>query len=142
LEWLTWTAAGVIIALGLGVVNLWFGVIRPWRQEGHARLEVRLENHPSMSTLPHTERDWRLVIENHGPADAYDVDLPGFDAGPSSNMVVIGRLPVPRLLPGQQHHMWLSIPVDVEHPEHLKLSWRDRRGAHSGDVWVSPHVLF
>ncbi len=147
MEWVDWTAAGVFLALALGIVNLWYGVIRPIRRERIARLEVRLEHYPyDLSRSGPGSMAWRMVVVNHGPSDAFDVDLPNLPRGQEEAGDIVwqmsGRLPIPRLVPGQQHHIAVWKATGASWPEPLIVSWRDRRGTHTEELWLSPQVVF
>jgi len=62
-SWKTLIAAG---ALALGLVNLYFGILRPWWRGREAHPEARLESHSYVDFYTPDRTDQRLVLVNHG----------------------------------------------------------------------------
>src|SRR5829696_8973515 len=62
-----WSAAAAWCALAIALVNLWFGVIRPWWRTRRASPAAQLDlvNYPTASAWKEEER---VVVTNHGPA--------------------------------------------------------------------------
>ena len=83
----------------------------------------------------------RLVVTNHGPSIARDVDL----------RIVEGEVlahsfdhyfPLPLLHPGQDFHFEFTRATHQWGPQSVELTWRDRRrSSQSTVVHVSPQKL-
>lgn len=120
------------------VLSIW-SIIEVRLRSRRAEMSIRFE----MCTVdqPRGERRQieRLVIKNHGPATASDVEVDVFDRGSEllNPSFLRDHQPLPRLHPGQEHHITLSTTMDEGLPEHAHMRWRDRRGRQDEQFWLS-----
>jgi hypothetical protein len=78
-----WSAILAGVALLLGLVNLWYGVIRPlWRnREASPAAQLDLLRYPAQSggRWQQEEEEERVVVTNHGPARMRNLSVEVFD---------------------------------------------------------------
>lgn len=74
----TWSAIAAWVALGIGLINLWFGVVRPWWRGRAASPAAQLDllRYPKDSGW---QDEVRVVVTDHGPAVMEKIDVQVFD---------------------------------------------------------------
>ena len=129
------------LALLIGVFNVWYSVIRPWRRSRWASPAATLE----LLTYP-TKSGWeteeRVVVTNVGPASMKDVTAAVCDKDGreyDQNVVALWpRMPVPTLYAGQILHLKLNKNFGQTAPGSVVLRWRDgRSGIQAREIWLS-----
>jgi hypothetical protein len=107
-----------------------FGLILPWWSRGRGYLSARYERYPSPSreAVKYQMRDARLVIQNHGPGPAYDVQVKAFaEAEPADEVTLADRTSWAVLLPGQTVHVRVVEALHAPTIDVARLTWRSGR---------------
>ncbi len=150
-----WTAAAVVVALALGLVNLWFGVVVPHRSNRHADVALRLESYfrPSQwgrdTARPDEEEDFRFVLQNYGPSTARDVTFVLTEGLPSAAELVgvneggllSTALPVDLLHAGEEFHIRYFMTMGSALPTKAAVTWRDSAGNKQRDIVLSVQTV-
>lgn len=148
----TWSLLIAAAALALSIGNIVAGVVHRWRTTRRAAVEVRLEQFTDVrisdafqrGVISTKDSEWRLVLHNHGPAAAENVNLvvDGWDAKRAARYFDRAELlPVPVLHAGQTFPIALTLSLGDGLPKRVSLTWRDKRGDQKVDVFVSPMRL-
>lgn len=141
----TWAALAGVLALALSIFNFSEVRYRRWRNGRRASLEVRFEefrDHTIKDTFGRasgsTNRSYRFVLKNHGPARATDVNLE-MDHDIWKSWLPDGVLPIPLLHPGQEFPLPVG-PGFMAHevPTVVFLEWKDVAGSHRVKTWTAP----
>jgi hypothetical protein len=93
-----WSAVAAWLALGIGLLNVWYSVIRVWwigRKASPSSARLDLLSYRTQSGW--REEKW-VVVTDHGPATMRKIDVQAFDEG--------GNF----LAPGATA-LWLKMPV-------------------------------
>ncbi|MBA3618804.1 MAG: hypothetical protein H0W56_04275 [Acidothermales bacterium] len=120
---------GDVIAVVALLVSI-FGLILPWWSRGRGYLSARYERYPGLSdqAAKYNLRDARLVIQNHGPGPAYDVQVQAFAEGSPAEEFALGH---PSswavLLPGQTVHVRVVEALHAPTIDVARLTWRSGR---------------
>jgi len=125
-----WSAVAAWCALAIALVNLWFGVIRPWWRTKRASPAAQLDllNYPTSSRWQEEER---VVVTNHGPATMRKVDVQVF--GEDGDSLAPGATALWPTMPFEYLHVGQSLYLKLERspgqlrPTRAKLAWRDKR---------------
>lgn len=126
--WLTWTAAGVLIALALGLFNLVEPRVMRRREQRRSVIEVRFERYWPRGGTAH----FRLIAINHGPATAHRVQVQAMTEK-QGDWTIDATVKV--LLPGQEFHYPLSFDrFGAEKWFHAQVTWTDGAGQHTDET--------
>jgi hypothetical protein len=138
----TWSVIAAWVALGIGLINLWFGVVRPWWRGRAASPAAQLDllRYPKDSGW---QNELRVLVTNHGPAVMEKVDVQVYDVDGQSLAVaepdvtaLWPKMPVERLHVGQSLYLTLNQSMATRDVRSTLVRWRDgRRGEQSR--WVS-----
>ncbi len=139
-----WSAIVAGIALVLGLVNLWYGVIRPLWRNRKASPAAQLDQlrYPAQSG-GRWEQEERVVVTNHGPARMRTVTVEVFDQDdrPMAEgfTTLWPKIPMEVLHVGQSLHLTLISVAELA-PTRAVIRWHDnRRGEKSHTVSLSYH---
>lgn len=142
-----WTAAGTLVALGLGLLSILFGYWLPHRREMAASRRAALEVWYEYYWRPDTNRmQERLLIVNHGPHRAQDVDVTEMSSNSDIPVDLRGAmvgdaLPARVLQPGQAHSVILEWSLDDATPGRATVAWTDGDGRHDAEYVLSPFYV-
>jgi hypothetical protein len=138
----TWSAFAAWVALVIGLINLWFGVIRPWWRSRKASPAAKLDllSYPANSGW---KEEVRVVVTNHGSAVMEKVSVQVFDGDGQSLALtepdvtaLWPTMPVEKLHVGHSLYLTLNQSIATRDPRGAEMKWRDgRRGEQS--LWVS-----
>jgi len=137
------TTAVAVAGLALGLVNLWYAVLRPWWGHRKAEPVVSFEA-VHFIRGDHSDGEERLAVTNRGPAAMRDVQVELYGPGDGSLVDMIARnlhLPIEVIHPEQTIHIRLhrSMKDDLRSAE---LHWKDgRRAINSRRFWLSLHTI-
>ena len=138
-----WSAIVAGVALVLGLVNLWYGVIRPlWRnRKASPAAQLDLLRYPKSGGK--WEEEERIVVTDHGPALMRNVTVEVFDQDDglmSEGFTTLWpKMPVEVLHVGQSLYLTLLRVAELE-PRRAVIRWHDnRRGEKSHTVSLSYH---
>ncbi|WP_123827035.1 hypothetical protein [Micromonospora globispora] len=139
------SAAVPVAALLLGIINLWYGVLRPWWRNRSADPDARLEL-VTYQTRNGWQQDERIVLTNRGPAKMTDVRVLVNDDGGQDYTNEVGALwprqPVAVVHPGQTLQLKLERTLAHNRPGSLLVRWRDgRRGRQEREFWLTYHQV-
>jgi hypothetical protein len=127
-----WSTLAAWIALGIGLVNLWYGVIRPWWRTRAASPSAQLEL-LSYQTGSRWQGEERLVVTNHGPAIMHQVDVEAFDRDgkPVAAYATVRwpRMPFEHLHVGQSLYLQLDPGINDLETGGAEIRWHDGRKA-------------
>jgi hypothetical protein len=141
------TTASNVIAVALGLLSLVFGVVLPavarWHRGRRADLEVRLERFWRTDS---SRLAARIVIKNHGPALARQVELPKLvnTEGQELDLDSLAASPTPpiaHLIPDQEFHVIVEFTLAHGHLGVIDAEWQDGFGTHGAEFIVSPHYV-
>jgi len=157
------TSAGSLtvaaFALAVAAATLWFNVVEPQRAKRRASLSVRWETHYRTRTHPqkvsgnaavtrtHEVRSERLVITNHGPGTAEDIDVavepvPPLGPGGEPVRMKVELLPFPLAHVQQELHLPIGTSGAAAGGSlRVRLMWSDRRGRHETLFVVAEQAL-
>jgi hypothetical protein len=111
-----WSAIVAGVALVLGLVNLWYGVIRPlWRnREASPAAQLDLLRYPAQSDGRWQEEE-RVVVTNHAPARMRHLSVEVFDQEGSplaeGSTALWPKMPVEVLHVGQSLYLTLAASI-------------------------------
>lgn len=138
-----WSALVAGFALLLGIVNLWYGVLRGWwrEREAHAGAEFQLVHYPDLSNW---RREDRVVVTNHGLAAMKRVEVlvSDEDGEPvrSNAFFMWPKMPFEVLYPGQSLYLPVHLSMGDNLPAAVTLRWHDgRRDQQSKWIGLSHH---
>ena len=131
------------VALGLGLVNLWYGVVRPLWSNRKASPAAQLDQLHYPTKSGRWAEEERVVVTNHGPAHMQNVTVKVFDQDgkpwAEGLTALWPKMPVEILHPEQSLYLTL-IGVDQLAPTQAVIRWHDnRRGEQSLPVSLSYH---
>ncbi|KAB1118862.1 hypothetical protein F6X54_01410 [Micromonospora aurantiaca] len=137
------SATVAVAAFALGVINLWYSVLRPWWRNRIAQPDAKLEL-LAYETRHGWDQDERVVVTNHGPGTMKDLEARVFDDDGDDYTDRVGvlwpKLPVPALYAGQTLHLKLTLSLADKRPGRLLVRWRDgRRDVQEREFWLSYH---
>lgn len=137
------SATVAVAAFALGVINLWYSVLRPWWRNRIAQPDAKLEL-LAYETRQGWDQNERVVVTNHGPGTMKNLVARVFDdEGEDYTDRLVGlwpKLPVPTLHPGQTLHLKLTRALGDGRPGRLLVRWRDgRQDVQEGEFWLSYH---
>lgn len=142
-----WTAIGTLVALSLGLLSVWFGYVLPLRRERAAakvaKLSVRYEYYWRRDTARMQER---LVVRNHGPHVAEDVEVlrlldTGLEAMDPHAGAVTPLDPAPILQPLDEWAAILEWSLADRTAIRADIGWRDGEGWHESSFSLSPFYV-
>jgi hypothetical protein len=137
-----WSALAAWAALGIGVANLWYSVVRAWLRERKASPGVQLDLLNFQTRLGWND-EVRVVVTNHGPALMRKVEVEVFDEDGGSLAIaepdltaLWPKMPVEYLHKDQALYLTLNRSHETRTARGALMRWHDgRRGAQS--VWAS-----
>jgi hypothetical protein len=137
------SATVAVAALGLGLINLWYGVVRPWWKSRRAEPDARLEL-VAYQTAKGWQQDERIVVTNHGPSKMARLVIRVRDDSGTDYTDDVSDLwpcqPIVLLYPAQTLHLKLERALSHRRPGSVVLRWRDgRRAEQQREVFLSYH---
>jgi hypothetical protein len=126
-----WSAAAAWLALGIGLLNLWYSVIRVWWLGRKASPSARLDLLSYQTQSRAWEEEERVVVTNHGPATMKRVTVEALDEDGASlapgATALWPTMPVEYLHVGQSLYLKLERSAANRRPSVADLAWRDNR---------------
>lgn len=119
-----------VVALLLSIGALLAPLVRGRK----ARIAVRLESYDPKEGYRTRSR---VVVVNHGPADARNVHVEIFADGQPMNPTILIDPHVDShvLYPGEEHHMSLTFSIGDSRPDSVTVTWQDRRRGRQQQVF-------
>jgi hypothetical protein len=127
-----WSALAAWVALLIGLVNLWFAVIRPWWRNRKASPAAQLDllRYPAQSGGRWQEEEERVVVTNHGPARMRNVSVEVFDQDgrplAEGLTALWPKMPVEILHVGQSLYLTLATSIAELPPTRAVIRWYDK----------------
>lgn len=145
-----WSALAAWTALVIGLVNLWYGVVRPWWRSREASPSAEMDLFHYRGRAGEWKEEIRIVIRNHGPArmteaevDLLDVSGDSMTSGPDQITALWPPMPIERLHAGQSIYLTLSPSISTPTPNAATVRWRDgRKEMQSRKIPLSYHRIF
>jgi hypothetical protein len=137
----TWSVVTTTIAVIISLINLWFGIVRPWWRGRAASPAAQLDllRFPSNSGW---QKEERVVVTNHGPAVMEQVDVQVFDEEGTSLAIeepditkLWPKMPVEKLHVGQSLYLTLNLSQGSPAVRGALIKWKDGKSDEQ-ERWV------
>lgn len=118
----------LLVACGSLALSVWLYLRDVWAKRA-ARFEVRAEMVPYTRSDGRFDPERRLILVNHGPADAHDIEAVPLDEDGErlEHQTIWGANP-PTVFAGQTYVMIRERTQATRFLAAIDLSWRDQRG--------------
>jgi hypothetical protein len=136
-----WSALAAWVALGIGLANLWYSVIRVWWRSRKASPAAQLDllHFPTKSAW---QEEVRVVVTNHGPAVMRKTEVQVFDEDGNSLAksepdvtALWPKMPIEYLHVGQSLYLTLNRSLATRDARGTLIRWHDNRKAEQSR-WV------
>jgi hypothetical protein len=137
----TWSVVTTSLAVVISLVNLWFGVIRPWWRGRAASPAAQLDllRFPADSGW---QQEVRVVVTNHGPAVMEKVDVQVFDTDGQSLALaepdvtaLWPKMPIEKLHVGQSLYLTLNQSMATRDARSALVRWEDGKSGEQSR-WI------